>query len=69
MADTNWTVIFTTTQPIQAEIVRQMLENNDIEAVIMNQRDSSYLTFGEVLVYVDEKDVETARELIKEHEI
>lgn len=69
MSDTNWKIIFTTTQPIEAEIVKQMLESNSIEAVIMNQRDSSYLTFGEVLVYVDEKDAEAAKKLIKDQEI
>lgn len=63
--ETTWTLVFTTEQLIQAQIVQQMLESNGIESVIMNKRDSSYLTFGEVELYVNKNDESKAKELIE----
>ncbi len=50
--DDNWTVAYSTSKPWQAEIAKQILEDNGIAAVIINKQDSSYL-FGEAEVYVD----------------
>jgi len=47
-----WTKIRVYNQLIQAEIVKQMLVENHIPAVIMNKQDSSYL-FGVIELYVD----------------
>ncbi|MES2779832.1 MAG: DUF2007 domain-containing protein [Bacteroidota bacterium] len=60
----NWTKVFTTTSPIEAEIILSMLKENDIEAVEMNKRDSSYLAFGTVEVYCPAEKVITALHLI-----
>lgn len=59
----NWIKLFTTTNPIEAEITKQMLEANQIHAVVMNKQDSSY-RFGLVELYVHESAVETARGLM-----
>ena len=40
-----------------------MLLSNDIEAVVMNQKDSSY-HFGSVNIYTKEKDMKKAKEII-----
>jgi hypothetical protein len=48
----NWAKIFTTRNSAEANIIKGMLEENDIEAVIMNKQDSSYLNFGNIEVYV-----------------
>ena len=61
----NWVKIFSTDQPYQAEIARQILEDNDIPAVVLNKKDSSYLVFGETEVYVDQDNVIRAKQLIK----
>jgi hypothetical protein len=60
----NWTKVFTTNNPIEAEIIAAMLKENDIEAVEMNKRDSSYLAFGTVEVYCPAEKVITALHLI-----
>ncbi len=60
-----WEKIFTTSQPYQAEVARQVLEEGGIEAVVINKRDSSYLAFGEAEVYVKQDDVIRAKKLIK----
>ncbi|MCB8963693.1 MAG: DUF2007 domain-containing protein [Bacteroidales bacterium] len=60
----NWTLVFTTAQTWQAEIAKQILDENGITAVVINKKDSSYL-FGEAEVYVDICDAEKAKELTK----
>lgn len=56
----NWTKIRVYNQLIQAEIVKQMLLENHIPAVLMNKQDSSYL-FGVIELYVDlENQLEAA---------
>lgn len=63
-----WTVIFTGSSSIRAEFVRQALAEAGLEAVILNQLDSSYLTFGEVEVYVREENVEQAKIIVERFE-
>lgn len=62
--DDNWTVVFTTNKPWQAELAKQVLEENDITAVLINKQDSSYL-IGEAEIYVENSTLEKAKELIK----
>jgi len=66
MDDKNWTLVFTTNKLFQAEIIKQILENNGIETVIMNKQDSSYFTFGDVEVYVLAGSEMVAKKLIEE---
>lgn len=61
----NWQSIYSTDKPWQAEIAKQVLFDNGIEAVVINKRDSSYLAFGEVEVYVSQEDAEKSKELLK----
>ena len=65
----NWVIVYTTSAPIEAEIVKQMLDSNGIEAVAMNQQDSSYQTFGDAMVYVNAGSEALARKLINELEL
>ncbi|MDI3520991.1 MAG: hypothetical protein PWR03_1179 [Tenuifilum sp.] len=63
--DENWKEVFSTAQSWQAEMAKQVLEENGIAAVVINRKDSSYL-FGEVSVYVEKSNEEKASELLKE---
>ncbi|AMS26030.1 hypothetical protein AEM51_02375 [Bacteroidetes bacterium UKL13-3] len=65
----NWTKVFTTTNPIEAEIILSMLHEHDIEAVEMNKRDSSYLAFGTVEVYCPAEKAITALHLINNNDL
>lgn len=65
MDDKNWSLVYTTSTPIEAEIVKQMLESNGIEAVVLNKHDSSYQTFGEAEVFVLAGSKVIALKLIK----
>jgi len=64
----NWVVIYSSDKPWQAEIAKQVLADNGIEAVVINKRDSSYTAFGDAEVYVDNEDAEKSRILIKDIE-
>jgi len=53
--DSNWTKIKVYTQAFEAEIVKNMLVENNIPAVVLNKQDSSYL-FGVIELYVDKEN-------------
>jgi len=63
----NWIKLLITTNPIQAEITKQLLETHEIAAVIINKQDSSY-RFGQIELYVHESEEAAARQLIAEME-
>jgi len=60
----NWINIFTSANPIEVEIIKQMLEENNINAVVLNKQDSSYNMFGTIDSFVNETKEETALQLI-----
>jgi hypothetical protein len=60
----NWTSIFTTQYEHIAEIVKAVLEDNEIKCVIINKKDSAY-HFGEIEVYVNSDNVLRAKQLLK----
>ena len=51
----NWTKIYSSNNPINAEIIKQMLEKNGINTVDINQQDSSYNMFGNIHLYVHQE--------------
>ena len=57
--------ILSTDNPNKAAIIKQMLEENNIKVVLLNKQDSSYLMFGLVELYVQEKQVEKTENLLK----
>jgi len=61
-----WVQVYTTDKMFQAEILKQVLADHDIEAVIMNKMDSSYRAFGEIELYVKYDNVIKAKMLAKE---
>jgi len=61
----NWIVIFSSAQLYEAEMVRSIMADNEIECVIMNKKDSTY-GFGEIEVYVPTAEAFKAKQLILE---
>jgi hypothetical protein len=61
-----WKTVFETDQQYRATIAKDVLENNGIQAVILNQKDSTYLVWGQISVMVPEFDEQTAINLLKE---
>ena len=60
-----WIEVYMTAHEYKASIAKELLENEGIKAVILNQHDSAYQTFGEFSIYVAENDAEKAAHLLK----
>ena len=60
----NWVSVFTTTRELEAGIVKDLLDEAGIPAVILN---SSYQTFGDISVMVSRDDQEEAKKVIKDY--
>lgn len=61
----DWKQVFLTGELYQAEIARELLEMNEIEAVILDKKDKVYQVFGDIEVYVNETDEAKALEILK----
>ena len=47
-----WFKLYSTKNYLEANIIKGMLEENNIQAIILNMQDSSYLVFGDIEIYV-----------------
>jgi len=63
--DENWQEVFSTSQPWQAEMAKQILEENGIAAVVVKPKRFK-LSFGEINVYTELTHADQAKELLKE---
>ena len=61
----NWVSVFSTTEEFVAERIKEVFTDSGIPAVVLNQRDSSYKTFGDINVMVNKEDREKAEQVIK----
>jgi len=61
----NRTKVYTTTVEHSAILMRDKLEAEGISALILNQKDSTYGTFGTIEVYVLDEDEEKAKKIIE----
>ena len=57
--------LLSTNNANQAEITKQMLEENNIKVVLLNKQDSSYLMFGSIDLYVTKEQLKLAKNLLK----
>ncbi len=60
-----WVEVYMTAHEYKASIAKELLDNEGIKAVVLNQHDSAYQSFGELSIYVAEKDAEKAADLLK----
>lgn len=60
----NWIKIFTSFNFYQSEIVKQMLNEHEIDAVLLNRQDSSHKAFGNIEVYIHKEDFSSAIEIM-----
>ena len=65
LMEKDWRVVYTTNKLYQAEMVKDILSENDIEAILLNKQDSLYL-IGDIEVYVKPDDVIKAKFIIKD---
>jgi hypothetical protein len=48
----NWWLLYTTQNLPQANIIKGMLEQNNVPTWVVNKQDSSYNNFGDIELYV-----------------
>lgn len=58
-----WVNIYYTGNLVDAELVKQALENSGIKAYLLNKKDSNYL-FGNVEVYVQRENAVKAKNIL-----
>jgi predicted transcriptional regulator len=61
----DWVKIFSTSDVVKADLVKDLLDNNDIPAVVLNKKETLTVIIGEVEVYVEREDAVKAVNLIK----
>lgn len=66
--ESGWNKIFSTGKPYLGEIIKGVLAEHDIEAILINKQDSSY-GFGEIEVYTRKENVLKAINIIKKNEL
>lgn len=62
----NWTLIHTARDRQEAELLRGLLESNDIQAIITDQRSSVYPMMGNIELLVDRDDVLRALHVMRD---
>ncbi len=60
----DWIVVYRTGELHRAEMAKQIIQQNGIEAVIMNQKDSSHL-IGNIELFVKAENKAFALQLLK----
>jgi hypothetical protein len=63
--DDNWVTVFASSQSYLSHLVKQMLNDNEIDAVVLDKQDSLY-KFGDIEVLVRNADVMKAKVLIQQ---
>ena len=61
----DWVLIFSSITMHEVYMNKIYLEENGIEAVIINKQDSVYQSFGEIELYVNRNDVIKAKQLLQ----
>ncbi len=61
----NWVVVFSDAFLPKVELIKAMLLENNIPAIIVNQQDTAYITIGDIQVLVDRGNCLKALHLIK----
>lgn len=66
--ESDWTKIYTSADFFKSELVRQVLIDNEIEAIIMDKQGFPY-RIGEVEVYIHKDNFQKALEIIIKNEL
>ncbi len=69
MTKNEWIKVYSHHEPHKVEIVKAILLDNQIEPVIVDKRDRSYISIGEMELYVKPGDDVLAQVIIKEHDL
>jgi len=62
----NWVKVYSTNNLQHIELLRHILKENGIDAIVMNKQDSIYVTIGEIDLMVNTNDVLRSKKIISE---
>ncbi|MEX8546878.1 MAG: DUF2007 domain-containing protein [Mucilaginibacter sp.] len=62
--EADWVKIYTSTNFFQAELVKQLLTQHEMEVVLMNKQDSAHKVFGQIDVYIHKSSFSQAIEIL-----
>ncbi len=65
----DWVKVYTVDKSYKAQLALEILEEQSIQGVVIDKKDSAYLSFGEYEIYVNKKFETTARELLQKSNI
>jgi len=66
--EVDFTLIYTSTKPLEIAAAISLLEVQDIPAYKLNKKDSSYI-FGEIELYVSADLVDRAKRILTENDL
>ena len=69
MDEVKWANFYSTDKLYNAEIGKDILEQQGIHCVIVDKRDSAYGVFGEIELYVQRENVIRAKHIFSKNEI
>ncbi len=61
----SWSNVYASKMPYRVEIVKDILNQKGIEAIVMNKKDSAYDIFGQLEVHVKAESVLNALKIIE----
>lgn len=64
----NLVEVYSADQKYKISIIRELLDENKIQSLVLNQKGSALL-LGEIKVYVNKEDEEKAKQIIEAHDI
>ncbi len=59
-----WKSIYVSADEYLISIAKDLLQENGIESVVINHKDSSYVIWGEAEIYIREEDEKQALEIL-----
>ena len=60
----DWVKVYSSTEIHKIEIVKAVLEDNDIPSFEINKKDSSYISIGEIELYVSAENSVLSKAII-----
>jgi len=67
--DNGWQLIYYSDKQHLVQIVKAVLADNGIESFELNKKDSSYISVGEIELYVKAEEVSLARIIIEQNKL
>jgi hypothetical protein len=65
----DWIPVYSSTALHSAELLKHMLHEKGIDAIVLNKKDSTYQTFGHIEILVKRDQVIPAKRIIAESEL